>query len=415
LVSSRVKMSQPSKAVDSAAPKRRACDECRSRKLACSKEPNSCERCIREGIACHYSVQKPMGRPRKRQFAEVDPTAPEPNFQDSSLLPFLTDDFMYDDINVLEPYFATVEAPSAEKTSLPTPLPSSRTEDGRVVYHFGDKDIFDGLDNMNFGATAPSVENIPALSNPSTDSTSSPSPPASDQCSCLASMYLALASLQQLPTNITSALSVTRKATLAASEAIWCPTCGSIATRMTSPPIESFQNLMLLGTLLPILANCYARLIEMIDNETDAAVKSGAMKTFDFEAYGGATQSIHESRVACTSGQHLTGQEALLKPGEWRTLVRALLRWDLYGHEEPGFKHMGLKDLIHEIETRQRDRHSMIDTEINAGNFAPQGHFHTAVSQSMCNDAEYPGGPRHYNCLEILKLARTAIDSLVIA
>jgi len=282
----------------------------------------------------------------------------------------------------------------------------------------GDKDIFDGLDTMNFGATAPSVEDIPALSNPSTDRASSLSPPASNQCSCLASMYLALASLQQLPTNITSALSITRKATLAASEVIWCPTCGSILTRTISPPIESFQNLMLLGTLLPIIANSYARLLEMIDNDTDAAVKSGAMKTFDFKAYGGVTQPIHESvlsRVACSRTQHLIGQGVLLKPEQWRTLVRALLRWDIYGQGEPGFKHRGLKDLVHELESRQRDRHSMIEAEMNAGTFAPQGHFHTAISQPMCNDAEHPGGPRQHNCLEILKIARMAIDSLVIA
>ena len=83
----------------------------------------------------HYSEQKPMGRPRKRQFVEVDPNTPEPNFQDSSLLPFFTGDFMYDEGNIPQPYFSTLETPSAEKSSLPIPLPSSRTEDGRVVYH----------------------------------------------------------------------------------------------------------------------------------------------------------------------------------------------------------------------------------------------------------------------------------------
>ncbi|CAK7262780.1 hypothetical protein SEPCBS119000_000159 [Sporothrix epigloea] len=48
------------------AKKRRACDECRTRKLACSKEIDGCRRCKREGIACVYSAQKLMGRPRKR-------------------------------------------------------------------------------------------------------------------------------------------------------------------------------------------------------------------------------------------------------------------------------------------------------------------------------------------------------------
>ncbi|KAK0729088.1 hypothetical protein B0T21DRAFT_291718 [Apiosordaria backusii] len=53
-------------------PKRRACDECRGRKLACSKEIDGCARCKREGIKCIYSPQKPMGRPRKRAHVEID-------------------------------------------------------------------------------------------------------------------------------------------------------------------------------------------------------------------------------------------------------------------------------------------------------------------------------------------------------
>ncbi|KAK0667216.1 hypothetical protein QBC41DRAFT_229020 [Cercophora samala] len=53
-------------------PKRRACDECRGRKLACSKEIDGCARCKREGIKCVYSPQKPMGRPRKRAHIEID-------------------------------------------------------------------------------------------------------------------------------------------------------------------------------------------------------------------------------------------------------------------------------------------------------------------------------------------------------
>ncbi|PTB67105.1 hypothetical protein BBK36DRAFT_1117001 [Trichoderma citrinoviride] len=52
--------------------KHRACDECRSRKIACSKEPNGCDRCLKDGHPCVYSAQKPMGRPRKRRHAETD-------------------------------------------------------------------------------------------------------------------------------------------------------------------------------------------------------------------------------------------------------------------------------------------------------------------------------------------------------
>lgn len=68
--------------------RRAACDECRTltwylndvsspfanqhflagkRKLRCSGEPAGCTRCLKHQIQCQYSVQKPMGRPRKRQ------------------------------------------------------------------------------------------------------------------------------------------------------------------------------------------------------------------------------------------------------------------------------------------------------------------------------------------------------------
>ncbi|KAK6841295.1 hypothetical protein PG987_002155 [Apiospora arundinis] len=74
--------------LNSAPKKHRACDECRSRKLACSKEADGCTRCKREGIACHYSPQKQMGRPRKRpreeQEASNDTSAgPTPNSDES--------------------------------------------------------------------------------------------------------------------------------------------------------------------------------------------------------------------------------------------------------------------------------------------------------------------------------------------
>ncbi|KAG7112278.1 Fusaric acid cluster transcription factor FUB10 like protein [Verticillium longisporum] len=69
--------------------KHRACDECRTRKLACSKEPDGCSRCCKEGIICVYSAQKPMGRPRKRRHvedAEEQPSTTQseiPSLQDS--------------------------------------------------------------------------------------------------------------------------------------------------------------------------------------------------------------------------------------------------------------------------------------------------------------------------------------------
>ena len=47
------------------------------RKLKCSGEPSGCDRCIKLKLTCHFSAQKQMGRPRKRQKANNDPVNDE--------------------------------------------------------------------------------------------------------------------------------------------------------------------------------------------------------------------------------------------------------------------------------------------------------------------------------------------------
>ncbi|KAL5630247.1 hypothetical protein BROUX41_000119 [Berkeleyomyces rouxiae] len=53
--------------------KHRACDFCRTRKVACSKDLAGCVRCTRDKLFCVYSPQKQMGRPRK-----IRSTTPSP-------------------------------------------------------------------------------------------------------------------------------------------------------------------------------------------------------------------------------------------------------------------------------------------------------------------------------------------------
>ncbi|KIW35428.1 uncharacterized protein PV07_02125 [Cladophialophora immunda] len=62
---------------DPSAKRHSACDECRKRKLKCSGEPTGCERCVKQNLTCHYSAQKQMGRPRKRQKTDDFPQADE--------------------------------------------------------------------------------------------------------------------------------------------------------------------------------------------------------------------------------------------------------------------------------------------------------------------------------------------------
>lgn len=100
-----------------------------------------------------------------------------------------------------------------------------------------------------------------------------------------------------------------------------------------------------------------------------------------------------------------------MPPHQWRTTVRALLRIDIYGHEQEGFRHKGLKDLISEMEIRQQARHSMLD-EAHAAGILGHGMFgQNCVGQQAASSES----GSLYTCLQVLNIAKMAIDNLVIA
>lgn len=412
---------------DSSAKRHRACDECRQRKLACSKDPGGCDRCRRENIACHYSEQKPMGRPRKRQFVEVVADEPASNPKEAhEQLPMLPDDFdVYND-GFAESYLTTMHQPTGPTEVVPEIR--SLEDNGRVVWHFGGHEILSGppinygdIDFGSGGNSIPSLEPLPQLStisNPSvTDSESSPPQSMAGPCSCLASMYLSLASLQQFPSDIVAALKIVRGAAATAAQSLWCPQCGSVLLDTPTPPIESFQNTMLLGTIIPIIANGYGRLLKMIDEETDQAIAAGQTKMFRFHDYGGLcgrqTTTVQQAMTCVEKDLFFNAVE--MPPAQWRTTVRALLRVDIYGHEQPAFKHKGLKDLVSEMEYRQRTRHELIDAQVAAGNLSITESAHGWFQKDAECTEKLHHGEQTRGCYEILKMAKIAIDSLVIA
>jgi len=352
-----------------------------------------------------------MGRPRKRQHVEssIDQHT-EANQTSQSLDLGIRFDAGYTD-TVAGPYF-TSGLPALEQIPGANDPPNTTLEDGRTIWHFAGGatgppiDFGDiGLDpTENYLPTTQSVPGLSANSSASvTDSEGSSSP--AGPCSCLASMYLALAALQQLPTEIVPALLAVRSAARTASESIWCPKCGSVALDNPNPPMDAFQNTMLLGTILPIIANGYQKLLDMVDKETEAATAAGQMKTFKFNDYGGMCGKTTNIADAITCFEKTMFFEAVeMPPQQWRTTVRAMLRVDIYGHEQPGFKHKGLRDLVSEMEFRQKTRHEMLDAHARHGLMSAD-----AFQGRLCP------GERVHTCLEVLKVAKFAIDQLVIA
>lgn len=414
-----------------------------TRKLACSKDPNGCKRCVRENIVCHYSEQKQMGRPRKRQFIETirdEPTNTQTTLQplpnNGTLPPFFNDEFdSFENNDFVEPYFTDSNFNGFEPTqqfpqTLPLDTPNSlwnlNADDSRNIWHFGDHDLLGGtpidFSDMNMhkqGETHASTNQEPELSTGSDPSSSSPNsndspfPISGDKCSCLSSMYLSLSALQQFPSEIDEALKVVRGASFVAAKAIWCPACGAIGLTSPTPPIEAFQNTMLIGTILPIIANGYGRLLKMVDEATAEAIAKGQTKIFRYLEYGGLCehQKPLDKAVDCI-GKALPMADREMQPAEWRTTVRALLRADIYGHDQPGFKYKGLKEIISEMEQRQNARHNMLDAQVAAGvRRLEHDHFPDlkAVEVKECF------GERTRACMEILKIAKMAVDSIVIA
>lgn len=509
---------------------RRACDECRTRKLACSKEPSGCARCIREGIICHYSPQKQMGRPRKRPRPEVasdsdsratqsqlpqqdlptigdgiDSISMMPDFAAFDLDPALADSgpSLFD---MLDPALsATLVQPSndagnqvesgtvgpgdrysgpwggfiglgSERESAGAlaasesdvwaqqpPQAKSHTPPQRRLLnpHLTNGIPFSGLDDFglepgptpsppSLASDGPPTPVAAATTGDSPDSWSS-SPRQSQHhqvpneipttgfsatarskgsCSCLAKMYLALDSLQNLPDKVGPAMACARGAAKTAWEVTECSVCSppNFTDPLYKPSTQSYQNLMLLGALLPSIAHAYNTILPMIDAEAEACRVGTAVARrhdpltravphllFDIENYGGLW-----GRVANACGNLETIVAAKSQdPDTWRSLVRALLRLDVYGLSaefcsvpmmqgvRPAeiVRQIGLKDIVDFLLERSRARHERIDELVAAGEI---------VNPSCLNYKPLPPGQK-YPCQNVLEVARLSIERLVIA
>jgi hypothetical protein len=349
-----------------------------------------------------------MGRPRKRQFVEttIQEAGQNDNNQDPEPLLSFADNLDYNDDLLAEPYFTTGQPVISSLDNVFEGLGTEVNSD-QHIWHFGDpvggppinfEDIDLGTGESNIPSLEPAPRSSIITNTANTDK--NPSSTIIGPCSCLASMYLSLASLQQFPSDITSALKTVRGAAETAAKSIWCVQCGAVVWNTGPPPIEAFHNTMLLGTMIPTIADGYKRLLKMVDEETDAAIAAGQQtKTFRFHDYGGLgcrEATVQEAMLCVEKGAFFSAVE--MPPMQWRTTVRALLRIDIHGNETPGFKHKGLKDLVGEMEYRRRTRHALLD----------------AAEATVDNGQGKCLGERTGGCLEILRMAKVAIDDLVI-
>ncbi|KAI1075704.1 hypothetical protein F5B20DRAFT_376629 [Whalleya microplaca] len=441
-----------------AAPKHRACDECRTRKLACTKEADGCTRCKREGIPCHYSAQKPMGRPRKRprddESNDIDMTAPASKNTMIEIPPDTSDPGLAF-INLL-----TTGSTNDENEPFRIDAPEMGSQDRGFSWNFGyTGDAFGdmsfdptpaeqtpsypplNLDPALFGSGHPSPPDpVPSLTpnsagTPESNNTSlSAAAATATRCTHTASLYLALNSLQNLPTAVEPAIAQARAAARTAYDVVNCPAC---SFRIEPPPsllqpshqheqqehaflaaaMDGFQNLMLLATLIPSTVHAYQRILALVDAEAERATRERRPLAFKLHGLGGVWgrwASGGDGEDPCPGALDSFGHREM-EPAMWRLVVRALLKVDVYGlscddacmeGKGPGPLHLGLKDIVLQMEARTKARHAFMDAMILSGAWRdPTG----CGLGKLNSDGEPP------QCQRIIAIAKQSIDRLVIA
>ncbi|RMY11524.1 hypothetical protein D0867_08056 [Hortaea werneckii] len=161
---------------------RAACDECRLKKLKCTGEQPACSRCVREGIQCIYSPQKPMGRPKKKRQRvgaaeeEEDGEAfyPQQQLQEGHLAPLQPaskpDQVRGKDLGL--PSFGmdfsqangnTTAAAAAAAADVTTTSDWTSWEDFERFLGNGGEELYPWLSSNNWSAEVPAQDALPEL------------------------------------------------------------------------------------------------------------------------------------------------------------------------------------------------------------------------------------------------------------
>jgi hypothetical protein len=275
------------------------------------------------------------------------------------------------------------------------------------------------------GLDPPPAEQVPALS-PNSNATSSPgssgtSPatatPSVPHCDCMANLYTALSSMQQLPSEVEPAIRQARLAAKIAYQVVTCTSCSFGVeppipqSAGPSPMVHSFQTMMLLATLIPSIVHAYERMLKVVDEETTRAVAERRKVTFKLNGLGGIWGRLGDDDL-CGAQRSFNYRE--MEPMMWRLTVRALLKVDVYGISgncsggstaavtDPF--HLGLKDIVLLMENKSKARHAMLDSMVDAGIWQPP--------QCGFLNINKPGEPP--TCQRIISIARSSVEQLII-
>ncbi|PGH15826.1 hypothetical protein AJ79_02207 [Helicocarpus griseus UAMH5409] len=380
-------------------PKRHAaCDECRQRKLKCSGETSGCSRCLRQNLYCHYSVQKPMGRPPKSRTRQDDEptTTAAPGFYDypgegsgmEHTLPLTFPDTSaaLDEAAMLSyPYSSYTVSQGLSVTSGPAYAEQGHGHSpGQLsTPHYPTPPDYSHMSGAGmFPPTASTA--FPVASNLMPGPEAFPQTQSLSPCSCLSYMYLCLNSLSSISSFPPSSqtLSTLYTAARTARSVIYCEICPQAFN-------SGVQNLMLLGTLLSVIGDSWLKVTHM-----------------DAEQLG--TNTLSPSFVASFPSDPNERQR------KWKRWLRHVVRHGVIGStntprvdavQNESLESPNLLSLIEELENRQRQWHAnprphQIEYRVGAPN---QYHNHPPGSGAQTQDTEHL-------CIQIAGTARRVID-----
>lgn len=258
--------------------------------------------------------------------------------------------------------------------------------------------------------------------------TSRPHPIVS--CDCLSSLYLALGSLNRLPSDVFSAMGVARNATKIAHDTLNCAQCYEDMYDLSKPaPMSRFQSTMCLGALVPSACNAYASILEMVDRDTERAKQEYRLLYFSFKEVGGMWTSLIDEDSPTTSADCAllkSYNNRYLEPDIWRTTIRAILKVDVYGFDHrtatvPSspdcytsphvYLHRGLKDVVTLLDEKNEKRHDIADSLMQSGH----GHIFQHSPYLLVSSPPKPCPREDRHCMRMLDVARMALSNLVIS
>ncbi|KAF7187339.1 Transcriptional regulator alnR [Pseudocercospora fuligena] len=345
---------------------RAACDECRTKKLKCTGEKPKCSRCARENIDCVYSAQKQMGRPKKRQRTDDEPTtnATKNVPHGPSLWEPNTGAATGEDAFDVGPYESAFTPGGGLQPWLQSAIdwPADFHENDGRQSNSGES--VPGL-TPDSSSNSPPVLNLPAelrqTHQNQRDNSSSllldpalaagdvssciPGPPPG--CACLSTMYLVLNNLQATSTDQTFPFSLhpLREAMQSASQVLECEQC---PTKF----ITAIQNTQLLGTLFMSIAERFGKILEHITQESIRADLASETKKFRLADLNTPTSHLHTNGLGCVAAFSIN-----LSPQEWRSMCKKVVRAEVYGPEDGNECCPYFLGIIKQMEDRQADWH----------------------------------------------------------